>query len=150
MGRNHLNLETTLGLVYISATFVVLCALALPLPERFKRTLAPVITQTARVLAYAIVIPAYLTVNAVHSIRRLEYEAPDSQASAHMTETFAYRELKLHRNAMIGVFGLMLSVLLFRFRALLVGGKLFDDEHIVVTAAKRPADAGRAPAAKSS
>jgi hypothetical protein len=63
MGRNHLNLETTLGLVYISATFVVLCALALPLPERFKRTLAPVITQTARVLAYAIVIPAYLTVN---------------------------------------------------------------------------------------
>jgi hypothetical protein len=62
----------------------------------------------------------------------------------------AWQELKLHRNAMIGVFGLMLSVLLFRFRALLVGGKLFDDEHIVVTAAKRPADAGRAPAAKSS
>eukprot|EP00461_Guttulinopsis_vulgaris_P003299 UN03300 len=124
----HFNTETSLVLMFCVVCVALLFALSLPLPYKAKKPINDLISKTLYYLGIACLLPLWTLLNSLRNINRFAAEARDPMfmhKSPHILDKQKGRVIKMQRNLILGLAGIVSYILLFRFHKVI---SRYDDK----------------------
>ena len=111
----HFNTETSLVLTYCVVCIALLLALSLNLPYKAKKPINQLVSKSLYYLGIACLLPLWTLLNSLRNLNRFMQEGRDPKSSPLLIDRTKGKIIKMQRNFIMGLFGLVSFVLLYRF-----------------------------------